>query len=76
MGLYDDLLRQAFESQQAGDAADLGIRQAKKSLDTIRADLEKSQRELRLLRENIAQPSDEEDRQQILKDIGKCGDKA
>jgi small-conductance mechanosensitive channel len=69
LGFYDDLLRQAFESQQAGDAADLGIRQAKKSLDTIRADLERSQRELRLLRENIAQPSDEEDRQRILKDI-------
>ena len=69
LGIYDDLLRQAFEAQQAGDAADLGIRQAKKSLETIRADLEKSQRELRLLRENMAQPSDEEDRQRILKDM-------
>ena len=69
LSIYDDLLRQAFEAQQAGDAVDLGIRQAKKSLETLRADLEKSQRELRLLRENMAQPSDEEDRQRVLRDM-------
>ncbi len=69
LSIYDDLLRQAFEAQQAGDAADLGIRQAKKSLETLRTDLEKSQRDLRLLRENMAQPSDEEDRQRVLRDM-------
>ena len=70
LNIYDDLLRQAFESQQAGDAADLGIRQAKKSLETIRGDLEESQRELRLLRENAAQPSlAGQDRDRILKDM-------
>jgi hypothetical protein len=72
LGFYDDLLRQAFESQQAGDAADLGIRQAKKSLETTRADLEKNQRQLRLLRENVAQLSDGQDRQQMLEDLARA----
>jgi len=71
LGLYDDLLRQAFEAQQAGDAADLGIRQAKKSLETIRADLEKSQRELRLLRDNAVQTSGAQDRERSLLDLAR-----
>ena len=72
LGFYDDLLRQAFESQQSADAAELGIRQAKKSLETTRADLEKNQRELRLLKENALQLSDGQDRQQMLEDLARA----
>ena len=71
LNIYDDLLRQAFEARQATETAELGIRQTKKSLESIRSEVDGEESGLRLLKERKAQPLDEEKRLQIQQEISR-----
>lgn len=71
LNIYDDLLRQAFEARQTIETTDIGIRQTKKSIDSIVSEIDRDESGLRLLKERIVQPLDEEKRLQTQQEIAR-----